>query len=159
MKIFLFVLIVFVLGMILLFIFKKPHTQNSPVEKHSTISIIKKSMNISSPAFANNQPIPDKYTCTGDNINPPLEFSHIPAQAKSLVLMVDDPDAPSGLWVHWTIFNMPPSITHIAENTKPETGTEGITSFGKPGYGAPCPPLGTHRYFFKLYALDTTLTL
>ena len=116
-------------------------------------------MKISSTAFANNQQIQAKYTCTGDNVNPPLEFSDIPAQAKSLVLIVDDPDAPSGTWVHWTIFNMSPSLTHIAENTKPESGIEATTSFGKQSYGGPCPPSGNHRYFFKLYALDTTLPL
>lgn len=116
-------------------------------------------MNITSTAFANQQPIPGKYTCQGNNVNPPLQFGDVPDQAKSLVLIMDDPDAPMGTWVHWTIFNMEPRTLGIEENTKPTSGTEAMTSFGKPGYGGPCPPSGTHHYHFKLYALDTKLDL
>ncbi len=89
----------------------------------------------------------------------PLGDSPIPAEAKSLVLIVDDPDAPAGDWVHWTVWNISAKTKTIAENSLPENAAEGFTDFGKPGYGGPCPPTGTHRYFFKLYALDTTLAL
>ena len=116
------------------------------------------SMLITSPSFAHNAMIPPKYTCQGEDINPPLEIDNIPSNTKSLVLIMDDPDAPMGTWVHWTVWNIPPDTKTIGENTKPQ-GMEGITSFGKPGYGGPCPPSGTHRYFFKLYALDTNLDL
>jgi len=117
-------------------------------------------MKITSTAFENNQPIPAKYTCQGENINPQLRFDGIPSSSKSLVLIMHDPDAPiSGGWTHWTIINMDPTTVGIEENAKPGSGTEAGTNFGKPGYGGPCPPSGTHRYFFKLYALDTMLEL
>ncbi len=113
-------------------------------------------MTITSAAFKHNSKIPSKYTCDGENINPPLEFSDIPKEARSLVLIVDDPDAPSKTWVHWVVYNIEPSTTRIKEDSVPG-GIQGITDFGKLGYGGPCPPSGTHRYFFKLYALDTIL--
>jgi len=115
-------------------------------------------MKIQSPAFENNQSIPPKYTCDGENVSPALVFSEIPQGAKSLVLINDDPDAPSGIWVHWTIWNISPETSEIAENSAPAGAVEGVTSFGKPGFGGSCPPSGTHRYF-KLYALDTMLEL
>lgn len=115
-------------------------------------------MKIVSSAFENRQSIPVQYTCKDKGINPSLHFLDIPQNAKSLVLIMDDPDAPSGDFVHWVIYNMPVSAASIAENSKP-AGIEGATSIGKPGYIGPCPPSGTHRYFFKLYALDTMLTL
>jgi Raf kinase inhibitor-like YbhB/YbcL family protein len=114
-------------------------------------------MKITSSAFENNQSIPEKYTCDGENINPPLEFSEIPASAKSLVLIVEDPDAPSKIWIHWVLYNMSPNISFINENSKPSNAEEGINDFGKSGYGGPCPPSGTHRYIFRLYALDALL--
>ena len=120
---------------------------------------VNKNMKITSSAFTNKQQIPEKYTCKGANINPPLEFLDVPENTKSLALIVDDPDAPMGTWVHWVVINMEPRTLGIEENSKPTSGTEGITSFGKPHYGGPCPPSGTHRYFFKLYALDTKLGL
>ncbi|OGH37399.1 MAG: phosphatidylethanolamine-binding protein [Candidatus Levybacteria bacterium RIFCSPLOWO2_01_FULL_38_21] len=113
-------------------------------------------MKITSSAFKYNSKIPSKYTCDDKNINPPLEFSDIPRETKSLVLIIDDPDAPSKTWVHWVIYNIDPSVTKIEENSVPK-GLLGRTDFGKEGYGGPCPPSGTHRYFFKLYALDTIL--
>ncbi len=116
-------------------------------------------MKISSPAFENTGEIPSKYTCDGDNVNPPLSFVDIPDGTKSLALTVDDPDAPVGLWVHWLVWNIDPQTNEILENSIPLGSTEGITSFGKAGYGGPCPPDREHRYFFKLYALDITLDL
>ena len=117
------------------------------------------SMTLSSPAFAHNQTIPSKFTCDGADVSPPLEISDVPAAAKSLVLIVDDPDAPRGDWVHWTLWNIDPKTTQIEENSVPSGATQGVTDFGQPGWGGPCPPNGNHRYFFKLYALDTTLDL
>jgi Raf kinase inhibitor-like YbhB/YbcL family protein len=115
-------------------------------------------LKITSPAFENRQQIPSKYTCNGENINPPLEFSEVPREAKSLVLLVDDPDAPSGTFVHWVVYNISQDLREVRENSIPDNGEEGITNFGKAAYGGPCPPSGVHRYFFKLYALNKTLT-
>ena len=116
-------------------------------------------MKITSSAFKHNEKIPVKYTCNGDDINPPLQFSDVPPDAKSLVLIVDDPDAPLGTWVHWVVFNIDSAVSEVAENSVPKGGVEAQTNFGSSGYGGPCPPQGTHRYFFKLYALDVRLTL
>lgn len=116
-------------------------------------------MEIKSSAFQHNKNIPSKYTCDGRNINPPLQFSDIPENSKSLVLISDDPDAPMGTWVHWIIWNIDPKTTEIAEDSVPGGVIEGTTSFGETGYGGPCPPSGVHRYFFKLYALDIKLDL
>jgi len=115
-----------------------------------------KTLSVSSPAFENNKLIPAKYTCDGDDVNPPLTIEGTPAETKSLVLIVDDPDAPSGTWDHWVVWNIPPT-NRIEENTVP--GTEGLNTYRKHSYGGPCPPWGTHRYFFKVYALDTLLDL
>ncbi len=122
------------------------------------INVDTTSMKIESPVFENSRKVPAKYTCDDKNINPPLVISGVPETAKSLALIVDDPDAPAGTWVHWTIWNMDPALTEIAEDSIPE-GIEGVTNFEKPGYGGPCPHSGTHRYFFKLYALDTILSI
>ncbi|MBI4215452.1 MAG: YbhB/YbcL family Raf kinase inhibitor-like protein [Parcubacteria group bacterium] len=116
-------------------------------------------MQLSSPAFQHNQYIPSLYTCDGKNMNPPLQISGVPASAKSLALIVDDPDAPRGDWVHWTVWNIDPKTQTIAGNSVPPGAIEGQTDFGKPGYGGPCPPSGIHRYQFKLSALDTLLNL
>lgn len=113
-------------------------------------------MKITGPALENMAVIPDKYTCKGENINPELDFSEVPVDAKSLALIVDDPDAPAGDWVHWILWNIPVTSS-IAENSY--AGTRGLTSFGENKYGGPCPPSGTHRYYFKLFALDTELDL
>lgn len=114
-------------------------------------------MKITSSAFQHHQKIPRKYTCDGQNINPPLVFVDVPQAARSLVLIVDDPDAPRGTWVHWLVYNIPPAVREVKEQSVPRDGIEGMTSSGKPGYAGPCPPSGTHRYFFKLYALDVML--
>jgi Raf kinase inhibitor-like YbhB/YbcL family protein len=114
------------------------------------------SLTVSSPAFEDNTPIPAKYTCQGENINPPLSIENIPRESKSLVLIVDDPDAPGGNFDHWIVWNIVPSST-IAENAIP--GTEGKNDYAVNHYKGPCPPSGTHRYFFKCYALDTMLDI
>ena len=111
-------------------------------------------MNITSPAFGSKAMIPAEYTCQGEDINPPLEISGVPKDSKSLALIMDDPDAPMGTWVHWVVYNIPSSTTAIAEKTIP--GQQAVNSFGKFDYGGPCPPSGTHRYFFKVYALNVS---
>jgi Raf kinase inhibitor-like YbhB/YbcL family protein len=116
-------------------------------------------MKIESPAFENNQPIPSKYTCDGEDINPPLKISDVPENAKSLVLIVDDPDAPLGTFTHWIVWNIDPKTSFVEENSVPAGAIVGVNDFGKNSYGGPCPPSGTHHYHFKLYALDTTLNL
>ncbi|MEM4246097.1 MAG: YbhB/YbcL family Raf kinase inhibitor-like protein [Candidatus Bathyarchaeia archaeon] len=113
-------------------------------------------LRVTSPAFESNGYIPAKYTCDGEDVNPPLKVEGIPAEAKSLVLIVDDPDAPMGTWDHWVVWNIPVTET-IKENDVP--GIEGMNDFRRRSYGGPCPPSGVHRYFFKVYALDTTLDL
>ncbi len=113
-------------------------------------------MVITSSMFGHNEHIPSKYTCDGENINPPLEIKNIPEGTVSLVLIMDDPDAPRGTWDHWVVWNIPPT-GKIEENSIP--GVEGMNSFKRQHYGGPCPPSGAHRYFFKVYALDTELAL
>lgn len=103
--------------------------------------------------------IPEKYTCDGINVNPQLSWSGIPDETKSLVLIMDDPDAPVGTWTHWTMWNISPDTFEIKENSIPKEAVLGGTSFGSIGYGGPCPHKGTHRYFFKLYALNTVIDL
>jgi Raf kinase inhibitor-like YbhB/YbcL family protein len=113
-------------------------------------------LTITSSVFKNKGVIPAKYTCDGEDVNPPLSFEGVPEGTESLVLIVDDPDAPMGTWDHWVVWNIPP-VEKMEENSIP--GTEGLNDFGKHSYGGPCPPSGTHRYFFKVYALDTKLDL
>jgi len=115
-------------------------------------------MKITSPVFQNNGNIPSKYTCQGEDINPELNIEGIPENAKSLVLIMDDPDAPVGVWDHWVLFNIS-MITKINEDSVPQGAVQGKNSWEKNGYGGPCPPSGTHRYIFKLYALDATLDI
>ena len=109
-----------------------------------------------SSAFEANRTIPRKYTCDGENINPPLEFEGIPEEAESLVLILDDPDAPMKTFTHWIVWNIEP-VAKIEEDSIP--GVEGINDFRKIGYGGPCPPSGAHRYFFRVYALNRQLEL
>lgn len=134
-------------------------------------------MILTSPSFQNNGTIPQKFTCdglpaskAGGDINPELQVQNVPGTAKSLALIMDDPDAPAGTWTHWTVWNIDPKITMIKEDSvptsakatagKPLSADEGMTSFGRIGYGGPCPPSGKpHRYFFKLYALTDVLIL
>jgi hypothetical protein len=114
------------------------------------------SLTVTSPAFKNRDSIPAKYTCDGAGINPPVQIGDIPAGTKSLVLIVEDPDAPGATFDHWVMWNIPPAAT-IQENSAP--GIQGSNSTGKNNYKGPCPPSGAHRYFFKVYALDTMLDL
>jgi Raf kinase inhibitor-like YbhB/YbcL family protein len=119
-----------------------------------------------SPAFAEGGEIPTRYTCEGQDVSPPLAWSEPPSGTKSLALIVDDPDAPDPkapkmTWVHWVLYNLPPTAGQLAEAVEPKalpTGTlEGLNDWKRTGYGGPCPPIGRHRYFHKLYALDTIL--
>lgn len=120
---------------------------------------IEAQIHVRSSAFASGSNIPAQFTCKGANTNPPLQFEAIPKGAKSLALIVDDPDAPGGLFSHWLIWNIEPTTTQIGEKIVPSGAMEGTNDFGKPGYGGPCPPSGTHRYFFRLFALDRPLDL
>jgi Raf kinase inhibitor-like YbhB/YbcL family protein len=120
---------------------------------------------ISSSAFSGGRPIPRAYTCDGGDRSPPLQWSDPPAGSRSLALIVDDPDAPGGTWVHWVLYNLPPTTRSLAEAIPPEANgpdgsRQGRSSFNRSGYGGPCPPGGSaHRYFFRLYALDSNVDL
>jgi Raf kinase inhibitor-like YbhB/YbcL family protein len=116
-------------------------------------------MKLTSPEFIHGKPIPDKYSCNGEDTNPPLAIEGVPAEAKSLALIMDDPDAPAGIWMHWVIWNIDPATTEIKQGSVPKGAQEGQNSWKKKGYGGPCPPSGTHRYFFRLYALKEQLNL
>ena len=119
-------------------------------------------MKITSTAFEEGDLIPRQYTCDGEDISPPLEWADLPEGTQSLALICDDPDAPSGTWVHWVVFNIPAPTSELpegfpGEEELPDGTRQGRNDFRRIGYGGPCPPGGTHRYFFKLYALDTFL--
>jgi len=116
-------------------------------------------MELTSPAFGNNQPIPDKYTHRGAGVSPPLTISGVPLSAQTLVLIMHDPDAPAGDFVHWVMWNVPADLTTIVENSQPAGTSSGFNDFNELGYGAPAPPSGTHHYVFDLYALDLHLGL
>jgi len=114
---------------------------------------------ITAPAFEQGKPIPARFAFAGDNRSPGLQVQDVPEKARALVLIVDDPDAPSGLWTHWLVWNLSADTRSISEGTLPSEAREGKNSFGHVRYDGPAPPSGTHRYFFRLYALDTTLSL
>jgi len=119
---------------------------------------------LTSEVFLEGEPVPSKYACDGDDVSPPLAWSGAPDNTTSLVLIMDDPDAPVGMWVHWVLFNIPGSATMLevglpADAELPDGSQQGTNSWGRVGYGGPCPPSGVHRYFFKLYALDAPLAL
>ena len=118
---------------------------------------------ITSTAFQPNGMIPTKYTCDGEDVSPPLAWKEAPAGTESFALISDDPDAPGKTWVHWVLYNVPATANGLPEGGLQsgviDAGEEGSTDFGRVGYGGPCPPSGVHRYYFKLYALDTTLSL
>jgi Raf kinase inhibitor-like YbhB/YbcL family protein len=115
-------------------------------------------MTIGSSAFHQGGDIPAKFTCDGGHTSPPLQITGIPSEAKSLVVIADDPDAPSGVFTHWLVWNIPPQTNSVAEGSAPK-GVHGTNDFGKSGYGAPCPPTGAHRYYFRVFALDRELAL
>jgi Raf kinase inhibitor-like YbhB/YbcL family protein len=122
-------------------------------------------LSLTSPAFEHGAAIPRKYTCEGKDVSPPLGWSHAPADTKSFVLIVDDPDAPDPMapqmtWVHWVVYNLPPGTTEVSEAATdlPGSAIIGLNDWKRRAYGGPCPPIGRHRYFHKLYALDTTLS-
>ena len=123
-----------------------------------------KEFKVTSVAFKEGQPIPRQYTCSGVNVSPPLEWGTAPKPARTIAIIADDPDAPGGTWTHWVLYNLPAENIGLVENV-PETetlragGFQGKNDFGKISYGGPCPPSGTHRYFFKIYAVDTELPL
>ena len=121
-------------------------------------------LKLTSTAFTDGAAIPSQYTCDGRDLSPPLAWSEPPAGTKSFALISDDPDAPGNTWVHWVLYNIPASARQLpeaypAEQQQSDGTRQGTTDFGRLGYGGPCPPSGTHRYFFKLYALDATLSL
>lgn len=124
------------------------------------------SIELSSPAFQAGQSIPPQYTCDGEDISPPLRWGDPPEGTRSFALIMDDPDAPAGTWVHWVVYNLPAEVRELPEGASraragefslPQGALQGKTSFNRTDYGGPCPPSGQHRYFFRLYALDTTL--
>lgn len=120
---------------------------------------------VTSPAFAEGGSIPSKYTCDGQDVSPPIKWNSVPDGTQSIALIADDPDAPNGTWVHWVVYDLPPSLRELPEKVPSDEeilgngGRQGITDFGRIGYGGPCPPSGTHRYYFKVYALDRVLGL
>ena len=135
---------------------EKHSVADSPEPEDVSTAVSYKELKVSSPAFMNNEPIPEKYTCEGMDVNPPLEIENIPPETKCLALIADDPDAPNNTFVHWVVWNIP--VTHhIKENEI--HGTQGINDFLKNQYNGPCPPSGTHRYFFKVYALSCLLDI
>ncbi len=136
---------------------QQPSVQETAQEQVRADEVDYMSLTISSTAFKNHGDMPSKYSCDGEDINPPLRISGVPLGAKSLVLIVDDPDAPVGVWNHWIVWNIPPETTSIKEDSVP--GIQGLNSWGRNDWGGPCPPSGTHSYMFKLYALDTELDI
>ncbi len=152
-------LIILILLVVVIYLILIGLTNHSEISNLSSSDVKNKNMKISSSVFAPNQNIPAKYTCDGQNTNPPLEISGTPEDAKSLTLIVDDHDAPSGTWVHWIVINIDPKTNSVNENSAPTGSTETLTSFGRPGYGGPCPPSGIHHYHFKIYALDSKFNL
>jgi hypothetical protein len=131
---------------------------------HNHMNEVEMDFKIYSPAFKDGEFIPAKYTCDGANISPPLVWTNPPENTKSFALICNDPDAPIGDWVHWILINIPPDARELKEESSskhslPKFTVEGFNDFRKNNYGGPCPPSGTHRYFFKLYALDTLLQL
>lgn len=147
MKKHIYFLIAIILLIVVVFSFRGQDSTIDDIEPPTT------NMQLSSSAFSEGESIPAKYTCDGENVSPPLEISDIPENAQSLVLIMDDPDAPAGTWVHWVVYGIDPSTTKIEENSNQLAGI-GYNSWNKLEYGGPCPPSGEHRYFFKLYAID-----
>jgi Raf kinase inhibitor-like YbhB/YbcL family protein len=152
------------LGLFLLLFLSCAGRQQQIAQPANTPKEDKAEIKLTSAAFKDGQSIPRPYTCDGVNISPPLEWSGVPRAAKTLAIVCDDPDAPGGTWVHWVLYNLPADNIGLVENL-PTTeklaagGFQGPNDSGKIGYGGPCPPSGTHRYFFRVYALDSELPL
>ncbi len=152
-----------IVGLLGLFMISCSNPSNSKInssdlnQSHQEV----KSMKLESTAFAANALIPSKYTCDGENISPPLAWNDLPTGTQSIALIVDDPDAPQRTFVHWVVYDIPATVSQLPEQIASNDfqGVQGKNDFGKLGYGGPCPPTGTHRYFFKLYALDKKLGL
>jgi len=157
--------IVFVILFVYLFNSHKSITQITSTHIKSSVTMMPKKsghMTIASSAFENNGTIPSKYTCDGQSINPPLQFGNVPSDAKSLVMLMDDPDVPKnikpdGVFDHWVVYNISPTVHEIAENSVPHGVPQGLNGAGQEKYTGPCPPDREHRYFFKVYALDAPL--
>jgi len=138
--------------------------QAAPPQVTPAMQQQKSELRLTSTAFKEGEAIPRGYTCDGANVSPPLEWTGVPKSAKTIAIIADDPDAPGGTWVHWVLYNLSAEGLGLIENT-PQTetlqggGVQGKNDFSKIGYGGPCPPSGTHRYFFKFYALDSELAL
>lgn len=130
----------------------------SPMDAAPEPIVEESAMLLTSPVFAEGGSIPRRYTCDGDDVSPPLEIQGVPEGAGSLVLIMDDPDAPRGVWDHWVVYDIPPDVTTIPEGVE-SLGTSGRNSWGRLGYGGPCPPSGVHRYVFQVFALDGPLGL
>ncbi len=161
-KIFLIFVSIFsimLLAISLLGIIKVTSFQNFDNNSGIETTLFEKMLKLSSKSFENGKSIPSKYTCDGQNINPPLTISGVSAEAKSLAIIVDDPDALMGTFTHWLVWDIPPSVTEINEGEVPSESVLGVNDFGVLEYKGPCPPSGTHRYFFKLYALNQLLNL
>lgn len=142
----------------------KTNQQDTATNQSKSLNNLQEKMSetkfqIKSNVFNNNEEIPQKYSCDGENVNPPLIIENIPEGTKSLVLIVDDPDAPIGVFTHWILFNISPDTNFIDENSVPEGALQGINDFKKVEYDGPCPPHGTHRYYFRLYAINDLLNL
>jgi Raf kinase inhibitor-like YbhB/YbcL family protein len=150
---------IFVIVILLFTIGKTGFKQNKNSSPENVSKTKIQNMRILSPVFKQNEKIPSKYSCDGQSINPQLNIYEIPENTKTLALIVDDPDAPMGTFVHWVVFNIDPVKTIINEDEKARFGVLGVNSAGKLNFVAPCPPSGTHRYFFKLYALNAELNL
>jgi Raf kinase inhibitor-like YbhB/YbcL family protein len=152
------------LSAMLLFVGCKEKRQSLPDPSRDETGGSDMNIKITSSAFDEGGMIPSKYTCDGEDVSPPLAWSGIPDGTKSIVLICDDPDAPGGTWVHWVLYNLPPETSALDEalpatETLSDGARHGVTDFGEFGYGGPCPPSKTHRYYFKLYALDTKFTI
>jgi Raf kinase inhibitor-like YbhB/YbcL family protein len=139
------------------------HPVQAALRHHASVAPV--TFQISSAAFSANESVPQKFTCDGANVSPQLTWTDPPSTAQSFALIMDDPDAPAGTWVHWVLYNLPPNARELPENVPPHEqlsngAHQGQNDFHKTGYGGPCPPAGKpHRYFFKLYALDSKLTV
>jgi Raf kinase inhibitor-like YbhB/YbcL family protein len=158
-----FLLAVLVIGLALVACAKRPPTiAQSPVT--NSADPVKAEIKLTSTAFKEGNAIPRVYTCDGVNVSPPLEWSGVPKTAQTITIVCDDPDAPGGTWTHWVLYNLPADNIGLVENLPASEklaagGFQGLNDFGKTGYGGPCPPSGTHHYYFRIYALDSELPL